>query len=35
MSAWTIFWIIVLLLVLYAVKKNLPDIIRYWRIRSM
>jgi len=35
MSAWTIFWIIVVLLFLYAVKINLPDIIRYLRIRSM
>lgn len=35
MSAWTIFWIIVALLILYTVKINLPDIIRYLRIRSM
>ena len=35
MSGWTLFWIIVVLLVLYAVKINLPDIKRYLRIRSM
>ena len=35
MSGWTIFWIIVALLVFYTVKTNLPDIKRYLRIRAM
>ena len=35
MSGWTVFWIIVALLILYIVKQNLPDIIRYLKIRSM
>lgn len=35
MSAWNIFWIVVALWVLYMVIRNLPDLIRYLRIRSM
>ncbi|MGQ0592667.1 MAG: DUF6893 family small protein [Gammaproteobacteria bacterium] len=32
---WTIFWIIVALLAAYIVKQNLPDIVRYLKIRAM
>lgn len=35
MSGWTIFCLLVVLLVLYTVKQNLPDIKRYLRIRAM
>lgn len=35
MSGWTIFWIIVLLLVAGGVAVNFHDIKRYLRIRSM
>jgi len=35
MSAWNIFWVVVALWVLYLAMKNMPDLIRYWKIRSM
>ena len=35
MGFWTWFWIIVLVLVALAVWRNLHDIKRYLRIRSM
>ncbi len=35
MSGWTIFWIIVVVLIAIAISMNLRDILRYLRIRSM
>ncbi len=35
MSGWTIFWLIVAILIIIAILTNLRDIMRYLRIRSM
>lgn len=35
MSGWTIFWLIVAILIVLAILMNLRDIMRYLRIRSM
>ncbi len=35
MSGWTIFWLIVAILIIIAILANLRDIMRYLRIRSM
>lgn len=35
MSGWTIFWIIVAVLIAIVISMNLRDILRYLRIRSM
>lgn len=32
---WTLFWIVVVVLVLLAILANLRDLIRYFRIRNM
>jgi len=35
MSGWTIFWLIVAILIAIAILMNLRDIMRYLKIRSM
>ncbi len=35
MSGWTIFWLVVAILIVLAILMNLRDIMRYLRIRSM
>lgn len=35
MSGWMIFWIILLAFVGWVIWVNLPDILRYLKIRSM
>jgi len=35
MSGWTIFWLIVAILIVIAILMNLRDIMRYLKIRSM
>lgn len=34
-SGWEIFWLVVAVLVVLFVLRNLPDLFRYLRIRSM
>lgn len=35
MSGWTIFWLIVAILIVIAILMNLRDIMRYLKIRMM
>ncbi len=35
MSGWAIFWIVVLLVIVWAIAMNAKDIKRYYRIRNM
>ncbi len=35
MGGWTIFWLVVAILIVAAIVANLRDILRYLKIRSM